>query len=227
VSAPRSPTHDGDRCTLNTESNDMSNRRDRTKRAPAPDPARAEEEPTPEETSATTDDPADGGDRGEVEMADDTSRELSTEVERLQGELGELNDRHLRLAAEFDNFRRRSQSQLGESGARAQAALVGRLLEILDDFHRVSSIEPDQATVESVLEGVELVEKKLHRVLAEAGLEPIDPVDEPFDPNSMEAIMREPAASEEDDETVSSVFQLGYVFRGHLLRPARVSVRKA
>lgn len=148
------------------------------------------------------------------------------EVERLRSELNELNDRHLRLAAEFDNFRRRSRSQMGESGIRAQAALVEKLLDVLDDFDRVSSMDPDQATVASVLEGVELVERKLHRTLEDAGLEAIDPEDEPFDPNSMEAILRESAESEEEDETVSRVLQRGFRFRGHLVRPARVGVRK-
>lgn len=148
------------------------------------------------------------------------------EVERLRSELNELNDRHLRLAAEFDNFRRRSRSQMGESGIRAQAALVEKLLDVLDDFDRVSSMDPDQATVASVLEGVELVERKLHRTLEDAGLEAIDPEDEPFDPNSMEAILRESAESEEEDDTVSRVLQRGFRFRGHLVRPARVGVRK-
>jgi len=147
-------------------------------------------------------------------------------VERLEEELAALNDRHLRLAAEFDNFRRRSQSQLGETGTRAQAALVSTLVDILDDFERVTSLDPEQATVESVLEGVKLVEQKLHRALEEAGLEPIEAEAAPFDPNTMEAMMKEPTDAEEEDETVARVLQRGFRFKGHLVRPARVSVRK-
>lgn len=151
---------------------------------------------------------------------------LAEKVAALKEALDSLNDRHLRLAAEFDNYRKRSQAQLGESRVRAQASLVGSLLDALDDFGRVTSIDPETATVESVLEGVALVERKLYQLLQDAGLEEIDPEGEPFDPNVMEAMVRMPAASEEEDDTVEQVFQRGFRFGGHLVRPARVSVRK-
>lgn len=173
-----------------------------------------------QETEAAVAADADEADAS-AEGADEPS-----EVDRLQAELDALNDRHLRLAAEFDNFRRRSHSQLGESGVRAQATLVGRLLDVVDDLERVSSLDPEAATAASVVEGVELVERKLHRVLSDAGLEPIDPEGEPFDPNSMEAMLMEPTTSPEEDDTVGQVLQRGFRFRGHLVRPARVSVRK-
>lgn len=159
------------------------------------------------------------------------SKDLEFESERedvdgLRQEFQELNDRHLRLAAEFDNFRRRSHAQLGESGTRAQASLVSGLLDVLDDFHRMAHLEPDETTVSSLLEGVRLVEQKLHHALEEAGLEEIEAQGSTFDPNSMEAMMKEPAESEEEDETVSRILQKGFRFKGHLIRPARVSVRK-
>lgn len=156
----------------------------------------------------------------------DAEADLTRNVDELREALDSLNDRHLRLAAEFDNYRRRSQIQLGESGVRAQASLVERLLDVLDDFGRVTSIDPESATVESVLEGVTLVERKLHQLLEGAGLEEVDPVGEPFDPNVMEAMAASPAKSEDEDDVVGQVFQKGFRFRGHLVRPARVSVLK-
>jgi molecular chaperone GrpE len=152
--------------------------------------------------------------------------EEGDDVDGLRQEFQELNDRHLRLAAEFDNFRRRSHAQLGESGTRAQASLVSGLLDVLDDFHRVAHLEPHETNVESLLEGVRLVEQKFNRALEEVGLEEIEAQGSVFDPNSMEAMMKEPAESEEEDETVSRVLQKGFRFKGHLIRPARVSVRK-
>ena len=163
---------------------------------------------------------------GGVDEASLEEPDVEPRVEELRQELEFLNDRHLRLAAEFDNYRRRSQAQLGESGTRAQASLIGRLLEALDDFGRVTSVDPEIATVESVLEGVALVERKLFQLLDDAGLEELDPVGATFDPNVMEAMARAPAESEEDDDTVDQVFQKGFRFGGHLVRPARVSVRK-
>ena len=169
--------------------------------------------------------PAEAAEGGEP-PADGEESDAELQVEELRQELELLNDRHLRLAAEFENYRRRSQAQLMESGTRAQASLVGNLLDALDDLGRVTSIDPEAATVESVLEGVALVERKLFQLLQDAGLEELDPVGAPFDPNVMEAMARVPAESEGDDDTVEQVFQRGFRFGGHLVRPARVSVRK-
>ncbi len=149
----------------------------------------------------------------------------SEEAGALRRELDELNDRHLRLAAEFDNFRRRSRTEMGESGVRAQAHLVAGIVDVLDDFERVGTLDPEQATVQSVLEGVQLMEQKLQRALQDAGLEVVDPGDETFDPNAMEAMMKVPTDSPHEDGQVAQVFQKGFRFKGHLLRPARVSVR--
>lgn len=183
--------------------------------------------------SAATEEPgADGHEGAEAEavdgevLGDEEEGAGHGEVARLSEELQGLNDRHLRLAAEFDNYRRRSNTQLGEAGSRAQAELVGRILDVVDDFERIAGISPEQATVTSLLEGVDLVRRKLDQALAGAGLEEVEADGEPFDPNSMEAIIREPAESPEEEDTVGSVLQKGFRFRGHLVRPARVSVRK-
>ncbi len=148
------------------------------------------------------------------------------EVERLRRELEELNDRHLRLAAEFNNFRRRVEQERLETWSRAQADLVAKLLDVLDDLHRVAEMDLSNATVEAIMEGIDLVEKKFVRALRDAGVEMIDPAGERFDPARMEAMMRVPTESEEKDETVASVLQKGYALKGHLVRPARVSVHK-
>jgi molecular chaperone GrpE len=71
-----------------------------------------------------------------------------------------------------------------------------------------------------------MVERKLRKVLANAGVEVIDPVDAQFDPAVHEAVMTEPAASPEDDHVVSRVFQVGYAQGGQLIRPARVVVKQ-
>ncbi len=74
------------------------------------------------------------------------------------------------------------------------------------------------------MEGIDLVEKKFLRTLADSNVEMIDPVGEPFDPERMEAMMRVPPESEEQLDTVAQVFQKGYALQGVLVRPARVSV---
>jgi molecular chaperone GrpE len=187
------------------------------------------EDPQPQDDAGAADAGAVvGGDEPASDVVPDLgdADEASLMIRELREELGALNDRHLRLAAEFDNYRRRSQAQLVESGVRSQASLVSTLLEALDDLGRVTSIDVELATVESVLEGVALVERKLFQLLEEAGLEELDPVGSIFDPNVMEAMIKMPTDSVEDDDTVADVFQKGFRFRGHLVRPARVSVRK-
>ena len=76
------------------------------------------------------------------------------------------------------------------------------------------------------MEGVDLVERKFVRILEDSGVEVIDPVGEPFDPECMEAMMRVPAESEEQDDSVAQVLLKGYSLKGVLVRPARVSVFK-
>ena len=177
----------------------------------------------------------DGAGKGSVSSNEAASTETvadkrasgDADTELLMKELESLKDRHLRLAAEFDNYRKRSQHQLGESSARAQAYLAAEIINVLDDFDRVTSIDPESATVQSVIEGINLVKRKMRQVLDGAGLEEIDPDGARFDPNIMEAVLRIPTSSAEEDDTVAQVFQRGYRFRGQLLRPARVSVRKS
>ena len=144
----------------------------------------------------------------------------------LQEDFEDLNDRHLRLAAEFNNYRRRVEQERLDVWSRAQAELVGQLLDMLDDLQRVAGLDLSNATVEGIMEGIDLVERKFVRALDDAGAEAFDPVGEAFDPERMEAMMRVPAESEGDDDTVAQVFQKGYLFKGHLVRVARVSVLK-
>jgi len=77
-----------------------------------------------------------------------------------------------------------------------------------------------------VVQGADMVEKKLLKALTSAGLEVIDPVNQTFDPKLHEAVATEPALSPEDDHVVSRVYQVGYLFKEQLLRPARVVVKQ-
>lgn len=143
-----------------------------------------------------------------------------------QGEMDALRDRHLRLAAEYDNYRKRTERERAESWTRAQAQLVEKLLDSLDDLQRVAHFSAETTSLPALLEGVQMVERKIMRVLESAGLEVVDAAGQPFDPGIHEALMTAPAERREEDETVGQVFQSGYRFKGDLLRPARVQVRK-
>jgi molecular chaperone GrpE len=149
--------------------------------------------------------------------------ELSDEaVKRLEDQLTELRDRHVRLAAEYDNFRKRANKEKLELSDRAQATLAGRLLDVLDDLDRVES--GGQASGDVVQHGLVLIERKLRKELEAAGLERIDPVGTAFDPSLHEAVSVIHAPEGAADHTVSATFQPGYRFKGALIRPARVQV---
>jgi molecular chaperone GrpE len=141
-------------------------------------------------------------------------------------ELEEMRDKYLRLAAEYDNYRRRTSKERMEAEARGQSALVSRLLEAIDDIARFAHIDPATTDATTLHKGIEMVEQKLLKSLGAAGLEVINPIDQTFDPKEHEAVATEPALSAEDDHTVGKVFQSGYRFNGQLLRPARVVVKQ-
>jgi molecular chaperone GrpE len=144
-------------------------------------------------------------------------------IRRLESQLEDERDRHLRLAAEYDNYRKRAARERSELSDRAQAALVLRLLDVLDDMDRLTS-DSASAPTESLRQAVELVDRKLRKELQAAGLERIDPVGQPFDPSQHEAVSAVRPPSPERDHQVSSTFQAGYRFKGSLVRPARVQV---
>lgn len=169
--------------------------------------------------------PAATGDAGAAGSHSGLPVEPPTEaIKRLDQENAELKDRHLRLAAEFDNFRRRTAKERVELSDRAQAALAAKLLDVLDDLERVSAGAAQDGSGDVVQQGLTLIDKKLRKELEAAGLERIDPAGQPFDPAFHEAVSVLPPPEPAKDHTVSATFQSGYRFKGVLIRPARVQV---
>ena len=145
-------------------------------------------------------------------------------IERLNGELAELNERHLRLAAEFDNFRKRTARERSELWATAQADLVARLVDAVDDLTRFAHVDPVAVNAQALREGIELVERKVLKQLEAAGVERVDGVGVPFNPAVHEAVTTAPTSDPARDHTVGAVLQPGYKMGERLVRPARVQV---
>lgn len=144
----------------------------------------------------------------------------------VQREVEEQREKYLRLAAEYDNFRKRTTRERQEAHLRGQADMLKGMIDALDDLGRFAHVDPSTVEAKTVVEGVEMVEKKLFKTLTGHGMEIINPVDHPFDPALHEAVMTEPAATKDEDHLVARVFQVGYLFNGQLLRPARVVVKQ-
>lgn len=157
---------------------------------------------------------------------EDAASEVTSDIRALQSQLNEVSDRHMRLAADFDNYRKRVERDRADQLARAQSALVKRLLEVIDDLERFGHHADPNISAQALHEGVLLIERKLRQVLESTGLEAIEAEGAIFNPEYMEAVASVAAESAEQDDTVSDVFQRGYRFNGMLIRPARVRVRK-
>ena len=165
---------------------------------------------------------------GAVESDDATGASETgvAETSRAGNDAAVERDKYLRLAAEYDNYRKRSAKERQDAGARAQADLVRQLIEALDDVARFAHVDPATTDAGTIVQGVDMVEKKLLKALGGAGLEVINPVGETFDPALHEAVATEPTTAKEDDHVVSRVYQPGYLFKSQLLRPARVVVKQ-
>jgi molecular chaperone GrpE len=135
----------------------------------------------------------------------------------------ELQDRVLRLQAEFDNFRKRTERERLEFAEYAGEQTVRALLPILDDFERALKAATSGNGADEFVRGIELIYNRLLDVLKKQGLEPIVTEGAQFDPHQHEAIGRV-ESSEHDDGAIVQEFQRGYNFKGRLLRPSMVQV---
>ena len=140
--------------------------------------------------------------------------------------VADAQDKYLRLAAEFDNFRKRALRDKLDAERLGMAIVIKDMLDALDDLGRFAHVDPTTVEAVTVVQGAEMVEKKLFKVLGGHGLEVVNPAGHPFDPALHEAITTTPALSAEEDHVVAQVFQVGYRFKGQLLRPARVVVKQ-
>ena len=149
---------------------------------------------------------------------------LEGKVAELDAALAEGRDRHLRLAADFDNYKKRARLDQLETMQHASAELIGRLLPVLDDLRNVLDHKPDGVD-ESWVKGLELSVRKLEEALGAHGLQAIDSVGERFDPKVHEAVGHE-ESSEHPEDTVVSELRRGYRVRDRVVRPALVKVAR-
>ncbi len=153
------------------------------------------------------------------EAAAPDAEELKAEIEALKEEIAEKDDRHLRLQAEFDNFRRRTLREKDDLRQNATADLLGDLLPVLDNFDRALV----HAEESPVLEGIVMVQRQLMDILERAGLSKAGEVGEAFDPKFHDAIMQEEREGTEAG-VILEVLQPGYKLHDKLLRAAMVKV---
>lgn len=163
---------------------------------------------------------AEGAEEEQVEAED-----LLAEVRRLTELYEQEQDRHLRAAAELQNFKRRSAREQAERLQFANQQLIGQLLPVLDNLERALACDSETTSVEDVVKGVQLVVEELYRLLDGFGLERIEAEGEPFNPSVHEAV----ALVDGDgaaEGTIVHVDAPGYRLHGRVLRPAKVVVAR-
>jgi molecular chaperone GrpE len=145
-------------------------------------------------------------------------------LEELRREKDALQDRLLRTAAEFDNYRKRVERERRELADYMKADVLAEILPILDNFERV--IQATSSDAESFRKGIELIHRQMLDFLLKRGVTPIAALGADFDPNFHQAVIHEPSTTHREGEVIEEL-QRGYMLGDKLLRPAMVKVAKA
>jgi molecular chaperone GrpE len=156
--------------------------------------------------------------------AADEARQFETDLDTLQRERDDLLDTTRRLQADFENYRKRVLREQTSLVDRATEGLVEQLLPVMDSFELALSNLEHGDVDEKVRKGIELVFAELASVLEKAGLERIDALGAPFDPNEHEAVMQDGGDGEPH---VGDVMRTGWKLKGRVLRPAMVKVTRS
>lgn len=157
-------------------------------------------------------------------LPDPPSQDLEAEIQKLVEERDTLQDRLLRLRAEFDNYKKRAERERSETIQFASAELMRELLNVLDSFELAfRNAAAEKAETAEMLRGLDLVYKQFLDTLARFGLKPIEAKGQPFNPNFHQAVSTV-ATDEVPENTVVEEMRRGYTLNGKLLRAAMVSV---
>lgn len=187
-----------------------------------PPAEKSEPEPTVEESKEeeAINRIAEGQGAGTTEQKVDEGARIQELVTQLEA----ARDAHLRLAADFENFKKRSRQERTELLQYGTGQLIDRLLPVVDDAERVLEHVPDDVD-ENWLKGVRMTVTKLLEALEQAGLEPVEAVGQRFDPKLHEAIATE-VSEDHDEDTVLDEVRRGYRLHDRVLRPALVRVSR-
>ncbi len=162
---------------------------------------------------------------GSSENEDDVQENFEEKLAAKEEEYNDLNQRFLRLAADFDNYRRRTRQETAEIRRTANERLLRELLPIIDNYERALEAAKKELP-ENMFTGIEIIYRQLCNLLTQEGVEPVESVGKPFDPQYQEAFQRV-ETSEYPEGTVTAEVQKGYLLQGKVLRPALVIVAKS
>ncbi len=153
------------------------------------------------------------------------------EADALRQENAELKDRLLRMAAEMENLRKRTEREIADTRSYAIAGFARDMLTATDSLSRALLVLPaeirqsEDASIKSLVEGLEMTEREMQRLLGKHGVKPIEAEGQRFDPHRHQAMFEVPGTGQPDG-TVVQVVQTGFAIGERVLRPAMVGVAK-
>ena len=161
------------------------------------------------------------------EITEETTEEVVEELDaaQLKVQLDELNQRFLRTAAYFENYKRRTALEKDDLMKYSNAKIIGEILPVLDNFQLALKTPGDSKEVQNVIKGVDMIYRQLLQVLEQAGMTKIEAVGHAFDPNLHEAIMQVDDDSVPED-TVVEELRAGYMLKERVIRPSMVKVSR-
>ncbi len=158
-------------------------------------------------------------------LADTASgKKLQENIDELEGNLAELNDKYLRLFSEFDNYRKRTNKERLDLLKTASEEVIIDLLPVLDDFERGIKAMQDNDALQTSVEGMQLIYNKLLGILTKKGLEAVNSIGKSFDTDFHEALTNIPAPSKDLRGKVVDEIDKGYLLNGKVIRYAKVVV---
>ncbi len=155
-----------------------------------------------------------------------SNKKVDEQIEELELQLAEARDKHLRLFAEFENFKKRNTRERFELMKTAAQETMTTILPVLDDFDRAKKAAEDKNTSEQLSEGILMVYNKLYTILGNKGLTPMESTGKEFDPELHEAITEIPSPSEDMKGKVVDTVENGYYLNDKIIRFAKVVVGK-
>lgn len=193
------------------------------------DSLKAEEHVAPEAVEVKDAEAEQSPELVDAEAPDESSSEeessITDETEELRAQLEAEQNKYLRLLADFDNFKRRTQKDKEIANKFRSQSLLADILPVLDNFERALSLTTSSEESASLLKGVEMVQKSLIEAVNREGLAEIKAVGEPFDPNFHQAVMQEKDESAEAGIVLQEL-QKGYMLKDRVIRPAMVKVNE-
>ena len=156
-------------------------------------------------------------------VEEEVVEEAVEEVEEIDP-IAELNEKYLRLAAEYDNFKRRTAKEKVQIFTNSVAEVIEQILPFVDNMARATAVEVTSDDAKQLLEGIKLVERQFMEALTAIGVEEIKAVGEKFDPNMHNAVMHVDDEAIEGEEIIVEEFMKGYMYKDKVIRHSTVKV---